>query len=141
MIQIVLPVTQKMINSEFFDFIKDGVADLLKDFFHSKSGLDIKILRDGLSRLSQRYDTKLTANRYLKVLISSIEVKMHGDSLLIWLSPKSKFYKIIKSIELGSYQVVAMPLLGQVLAMMPSLLDRLFTDYEIVKEKLNYYQI
>ena len=141
MIYTRIKLSDKQNNRYFLEYLKEGIADLLKEIYKRRSRREKEILAANLQELSARYKVDLVPKMYIKYLEEALTFTLKKGILVIQVSPKNRYYKLIKSIELGSYKIQAVPILGKVLAVMPFLLDKLYTDYEIVVDKLAYYKI
>lgn len=130
-------------NPAFIDYLKAGTADAVRRVYGRRSKKEKALIASHLKELCKRYRLKsLSPEKYLAVLISSLEYGIRQTGILtVTVSPKHKYLKVIKSIELGSLGIKAVPVLGKVLAVMHSLADRLYTDYEEVCAKLEYLRV
>ena len=141
MVYLRINLANNQCNKYFLEYLKEGISEKIKELYKCKSKKEKNILDQNLKELNHRYKTDLTRSKYVKSLIESLSYSIINKTLIIQVPSKNRYYKLIKSMELGSYKIPAMPLLGKVLAIMPSLIDKLYTDYEIVIEKLSYYKI
>lgn len=142
MIYLRLALAEYQANPSFLDYLKEGLAEMTKEIYRRRSKAEKALLAENLKKLTPLYKAKIgSPKKYLEALLASLTYTVTGDTLTIQVSPKDRYYKLIKSIELGSLGIKATPILGKVLAVLPSLLDRLYTDYEILSEKLAYYQM
>ena len=141
MIYTRIKLPDKQNNRYFLEYLKEGIADLLKEIYKRRSKREKEILASDLQELSARYKVDIVPKMYIKYLEEALTFTLKKGILVIQVPPKNRYYKLIKSIELGSYKIQAVPILGKVLAVMPFLLDKLYTDYEIVVDKLAYYKI
>ena len=140
MILLQLKLKDKYADRHFLDYCREGVLETVKEVFSRKSKREKRLLALNLQELSRRYNIEASPGAYIDCLLKAIAWTVKNTILTVQVSKKNRYYRLIKSIELGSYKIVATPILGQVLAVMPFLLDRLYTDYEIVLKKLAYYK-
>lgn len=141
MIYLRIKLSDKQNNKYFLEYLKEGIADTIKELYKRKSKREKEVLASDLQELNARYKIELAPKMYIKCLEESLTFSLRKGILTVQVSPKNRYYKLIKSIELGSYKIKAVPILGKVLAVMPFLLDKMYTDYEIVVDKLAYYKI
>lgn len=142
MIYLRLILSEQQTNPSFLEYLQEGLADILQEVYRRRSKQERALLRQNLKELNLRYKTKIsTPKQYIQAVLSSLSFTLlKTNVLIIQVSPKDRYYKLIKSIELGSYRIKTVPLLGKVLAVMPHLLEKLYTDYEMLTAKLDYYR-
>lgn len=131
-------ITEAQSAQEFLDFLREGIVSEINEF--PMDAYTRKALKADLDVLNKRYRTKLKVADYRKALCRSLVVYAKLGILTVKISEKSEYYKVLKSIELGSYLVRRIPILGRILAMMNPFIRRMYTDYEMVVAKLNYYR-
>ena len=141
MIYLRVNLDNKQANNYFLDYLKEGIKDIIQELYRRKSKHEKKVLAQNLEELGARYKIELSLKKYIECLTEALDYTLVNKVLILQVSPKNRYYKLIKSIELGSYKIKAVPLLGKVLAMIPNLIDRLYTDYDVVVEKLSYYKM
>ena len=128
----------KMAEKGFLEFLREGIAERIRESHFDKHLKDV--LKRDLEILNKRYRTDLKVSGYKDALCRSLMVYARGNILTVKLYEKSKYYRVLKSVELGSYMVRRIPILGDILAMMKSIIERLYTDYEVLVAKLDYYR-
>ncbi len=138
MIQRRIRLDHIIADTDFLGFLREGIISKINEYPFSKRTKDV--LKKNLDLLNKRYKTDLKVSNYKKAIGRLLEVSMKGSLLSVKLSEKSKYYKTVKSIELGSYMVKKISIIGEIIAMLIPLVEKLYTDYELVVAKLAYLQ-
>ena len=143
---------QKDIDDNFKNFFTSFLFDKLSEYGRKKNKIELKHLSEDLKVLNKRYSKKASLDSYFGVLKDSLKITFIKNLVKLILDKEHPYYKIIKSVELGSYKVKKVPVIGIIFQQIPMLykdclgyytkvLNYLENHKELLKKEKSLYNI